>query len=533
LNGDLYEAGGGIESGYYRLPVDVSSLMINEMALKGLNKSVQALENMLLKRNTDTAIIDQELLELHEEQVRRSGVVKSIEENLAIVKTNLDRTNTNIQMLNKRIRRLSKVLDRGKRIQLDLQSKKSTSLKDLRKLRSQKKKLERTMDSSTRTEYETEQVQSNLEINELNKRLLKIESEINLLNTSLKTTLKPERKRIKLDLKTLTRQVEQTNENLIKANHNLDYAKNQLSELEKTKTSLSDALTSVKVKRKEFETRLDTIETQLQAVTQEYEPLSNSVHQLDLNLQRKTLECKNLQEELLQLGYEKPILVNIKELKNTESSLNLMNFELEQLGSINQLAPQQYSEQQKNYKELSVRRNQLESERKTILEFIGEVERQKTNAFMETYNKVNKSFSFFFGELTDGGKGFLSLEKPEDPFLGGLDIFVQFPGKALRLISGASGGEKSVVAVAFIFAIQSLSPASFYVLDEIDAHLDPYYAERLADLLKKQARNSQFIIVTLRDVLIDRAEKLFGLYVQNGISKLISTKMVEVMPQIV
>lgn len=146
---------------------------------------------------------------------------------------------------------------------------------------------------------------------------------------------------------------------------------------------------------------------------------------------------------------------------------------------------------------------------------------------MEAYNKVNERFSIFFGKLTGSGKGVLSLENHEDPFAGGLDIFVQFPGKTSRLIAGASGGEKSVVAVAFIFAIQSLSPASFYIFDEIDAHLDPFNAERLADLLKEQSSNSQFIVITLRDVVIDRAEKLFGIYIQSGISQIVSTKIAE------
>jgi chromosome segregation protein len=258
-----------------------------------------------------------------------------------------------------------------------------------------------------------------------------------------------------------------------------------------------------------------------------------SIHTLDLEVQRKNLECEGQKSELLQLGHKTPVPVDVKEVKSLEAALDLMRFEFTQLGSVNQLAPTHYDEQQRNYKQLSVRRNQLEGERRTILEFIDEIERKKRTVFSDAYDRVNESFSHFFQRLTGGGRGWLSLEKPEDPFSGGLDIFVQFPGKASRLIASASGGEKSVVAVAFIFAIQSLSPAAFYVFDEIDAHLDPYNAERLADLLKEQSSNSQFIVITLRDVVIDRAEKLFGVYIQRGISKIVSTKMEEVLAQVV
>jgi chromosome segregation protein len=158
-----------------------------------------------------------------------------------------------------------------------------------------------------------------------------------------------------------------------------------------------------------------------------------------------------------------------------------------------------------------------------------EIERKKREVFSQAYNQVNGSFMDLFAKLTGGGSGWLQLENPEDPFAGDLDIFVQFPGKAARLVSGASGGEKSVAAVSFIFALQRMQPAAFYIFDEIDAHLDPYNAERLADLLKGQAGGSQFIVITLRDVIVDRAESLFGVYVHQGVSRVVSIRI----PQLV
>lgn len=157
-----------------------------------------------------------------------------------------------------------------------------------------------------------------------------------------------------------------------------------------------------------------------------------------------------------------------------------------------------------------------------------EIERKKRETFTESYKKINENFAKFFSKLTGGGVGYLNLQNQEDPFMGGIDIFVQFPGKGSRLIAGASGGEKSVTAVAFIFTIQNLAPAPFYMFDEIDAHLDAYNSGRLADLLKEQAANSQFLIITLRDVIMDRADRLFGVYIQNGVSGVVSTKIIEV-----
>lgn len=533
LTGGLYEAGGGIESGFYRSPIDISKLLPSEVAVGGLTKSVQSLERMLVKRKKDIDDISDAVMELREEQVKRLDIINTIARDIDLVSDNIDRTKQNIRTVNKRARRLSTYFDRGKTVQSQLRDRRAPYLKSLRSLRSEKKKLDVAVDRSNIDTYENEQTQLNSVVNELNRRFVKIENDVNFLETKLNTTLQPEHERVKLDVQTLTSQIKRLNENVATAQSRLGEATKQLAELEKSKERLSESLTSVKGHRIDFERQLDEIDFQLKQVSQKYEPLMKSIHTLDLEVQRKNLECEGQKSELLQLGHKTPVPVDVKEVKSLEAALDLMRFEFTQLGSVNQLAPTHYDEQQRNYKQLSVRRNQLEGERRTILEFIDEIERKKRTVFSDAYDRVNESFSHFFQRLTGGGRGWLSLEKPEDPFSGGLDIFVQFPGKASRLIASASGGEKSVVAVAFIFAIQSLSPAAFYVFDEIDAHLDPYNAERLADLLKEQSSNSQFIVITLRDVVIDRAEKLFGVYIQRGISKIVSTKMEEVLAQVV
>jgi len=106
---------------------------------------------------------------------------------------------------------------------------------------------------------------------------------------------------------------------------------------------------------------------------------------------------------------------------------------------------------------------------------------------MEAFEKINDNLGKYFSKLTGGGNATLKLENPEEPFSGGIDMLVQFPRKPFIVVSGASGGERSVAAVAFIFAIKDFTPASFYILDEIDAHLDAFHVSRLADLLLEEA----------------------------------------------
>jgi len=156
-----------------------------------------------------------------------------------------------------------------------------------------------------------------------------------------------------------------------------------------------------------------------------------------------------------------------------------------------------------------------------------EIERKKRRIFMEAFNKINQNFSKFFNKLTDGGEALLKLVNPEEPFKGGMDMVVKFPDKPPILISGASSGERSVSAVAFLFAIQDLMPASFYLFDEVDAHLDAFHVAKLGELLAEESVKSQFVVITLKPGMASKAAKVYGVYERNSVSNVVSTIFTE------
>ncbi|MGD2072892.1 MAG: AAA family ATPase, partial [Candidatus Thorarchaeota archaeon] len=163
--------------------------------------------------------------------------------------------------------------------------------------------------------------------------------------------------------------------------------------------------------------------------------------------------------------------------------------------------------------------------RESILEFIAEVESQKKTVFLEAYWKVAENFARIFAELSPGGSGTLSLEDEEDPFNGGLDIEASPQGKELKRVEAMSGGEKALTALAFVFAVQQYKPAPFYVFDEIDAHLDDENVARVSELIKRASENTQFIVITLRDVMMATADILYGVSMTEGISKIVSVEL--------
>jgi chromosome segregation protein len=171
--------------------------------------------------------------------------------------------------------------------------------------------------------------------------------------------------------------------------------------------------------------------------------------------------------------------------------------------------------------------NELEKEKQAILEFMDEIERKKRAVFMEAFEKINKSFKKYFKKITGGGEASLILENSEDPFAGGMDMLVQFLNKASILVNGASSGERSVSAVAFIFALQDFMPTAFYVFDEIDAHLDAFHVSRLGDLFVELSSKSQFVTITLKPEMVSKAKKVWGIYERNGYSQIVSAKIKE------
>jgi len=106
-------------------------------------------------------------------------------------------------------------------------------------------------------------------------------------------------------------------------------------------------------------------------------------------------------------------------------------------------------------------------------------------------------------------------------------MIVQFPNKPSIVVSGASGGERSVSAVAFIFALKEFSPAAFYVFDEVDAHLDAFHTTKLAELFLEESAKVQFIVITLKPEMVNKAQKVYGVYERNGVSAVISVKLPE------
>ncbi|MBO3753745.1 MAG: hypothetical protein FGF53_02515, partial [Candidatus Brockarchaeota archaeon] len=280
---------------------------------------------------------------------------------------------------------------------------------------------------------------------------------------------------------------------------------------------------NIEVIREGVEDRRRDLVSTIRKLDGEIEGLNAEINRVK-DVERKLLVDKEMSEnrirELKGRIPGQPLKVSEDKESLTEKYLNILRSELEKVQEVNMLAINQYEQEVYFYRNALERINELEEERRSIQEFMEDIERRKREAFLDGLNRINNYFSTFFNKMT-GGDGWLQLEDPERPFEGGLTVYVRFPGKEARIISGVSGGEKSVAALCLIFAMQKLFPAAFYIFDEPDAHLDYVNIERMTELLKEVSKESQKIIVSLRDVVVSKADKVIGVYVKNGFSRFI------------
>lgn len=224
--------------------------------------------------------------------------------------------------------------------------------------------------------------------------------------------------------------------------------------------------------------------------------------------------------DLVWLGYK-----NLLDAMDVGSAIKDLSDEYEEVKSrINLRADEAYVQVMDGYRGMSTRRNQLESERNSIVSFIAEIVKEKEKVFMEAFQKVDADIRTTFEKMT-GGAAWMEIENPADIFASGVMLLVRFPNKTVpRESTALSGGEKTIAATVFLLALQSLKPSPFYLMDEVDAHLDAQNTERLSKVLLERSKDNQIIMVTLKDSTVAKAALIYGVYPKEGASQVVKYK---------
>ena len=525
LSGELLERSGAIVGGYYkprgRLTINTEEL---RKQVQALEKEKESLESSINALKIELKGLERELFELRMKKSDAGKDIQVLQKEMERLLSEDRALKEEVEESEKKIKVLQKKISNAKGELAKLTGK-------VQRLEKKKEKLRKALDNPEAREINQQIREVEHEISKLREELSKVESKLESLDTRITEELIPRKADLEEEIEGLINKINALQKNITTNEEAIEKLNEDLEKLEKLEEEVKDELKELRNKREELR--------------KEIEELREKKEQLGIKIQNLRIEANTLKVQLIQFNnqleekrgelkhYDSKLIKSVKEipldLKQLKKEIEEMEQEIKGLEPVNMKAIEDFEVVERRYLELKSKRERLEAEKDSIVEFIQEIESQKKNVFMQTLKAIAENFSELFAKLSPGGSAKLILENPEDPFAGGLEIEAKPAGKDVKRIEAMSGGEKALTALAFVFAIQRYKPAPFYLFDEIDAHLDDANVKRVADLIKEASQNSQFIVITLRDVMMANAEKIIGVSMHNGVSRVVSLSLEKAM----
>jgi chromosome segregation protein len=457
-----------IQSYAERLSISEKSLSSTNETYSNLKSKIVSVINLkeqLTKRNFE---LTSRNTNIESEIITNESHIESLHERISIVETNYS---TGEQA------RIANELSRINVKKADFEKLYTTIMNEFRDKSSQLTRLE--------TQSNQEKSQSN--------RLYEEERSLNLQRQELETKIQE-----------LEKQKEPKNEVLVKL-------REKEQELISTSGSSIGQLKEYDDKLKILSEKKDDLTKQINTLQRQSDSLNHDLHDLKEN------ESK-LKQILSAFRFDKDM-----ETFDVEPIIQGLGAELTSLNALNAKAPETYLEVSYGYRSMSTRKNSLEEERNSIIKFLNDVEKDKRQTFLDAFDTVDKEIRLIFNKMTSGN-AWLELQSEDDIFSSGISYLIQFPNKPKRESTSISGGEKTLAAIVFVLALQKLKPSPFYLFDEIDAHLDAPNSEKLAKILEERSKESQFILVSLKDSVIQKAKLIYGVFPKNGVSHIVTYK---------
>lgn len=509
LDGKLYEKSSAITGGY----VKKSIFGFGQNDDKELENAKAKLDE--LQRKYDEAVANKKMLEEKLDKIRVTYSSSSTEYSKAKIELSnmtaqfensqnlLEAKKTFVNENEPKIEKLNSELDKIEAKRVDLSEK-------IQQAQDKLSELDSLLNDKDLKDLKEKTQGIEDEIRHLNNNLMNVNNEINGYNNTIKFNeqliISKEE-----DIKNTTR----NNESLEK---DKETYKAEIIQLEEQLTTLSDKIAIIDAKigelvkeKEEIHKSLVDLQTNSAVKSSEIDRINEQIE--SFKTRRKELEpqLKEASEILENSGVEiaklEPVQISIDEL-NTK--IQRLDKRMQELGDVNMRAIVSYEEKAARKEELDTQIKTLSTERQSILDKMNGFEQQKKEAFMTTFTAINENFKDIYHQLSEG-EGRLILENEKDPLSAGMTIEAKPRDKTTNNKLGAlSGGEKALTALALVFSIQKYLPAPFYALDEVDASLDTMNVERIAEMVKKQSSDTQFLVVSHRRPMIEAANRTIG-----------------------
>jgi len=520
LDGDLAERSGAMRGGY-RLKRK-HSLGFKE---KDIADEVEKSEQEVLSLRNTIDILEKNMIEndeliasLRNRKATLEGETIKMEKSLHLDTTDLDASKEKKENLEKSEENVDE------RISL-VQEKVSTLNKELALVKSEKQKLRASIMQLRNPSLLAELNAFEEKLKELNEEIIKVDSEIKVKDTQSESIYKAELEKTHKIIKQLEKDQEEFDHELISLSEDVEGGEKELEKKEVLAQDFYAKFKGLFHKRSEVDKEIQKNESVVNDKQENSRKVEIRANTLSIKHAEISAGLAGLQQEFQQYeGVKLDLEKNEEQLKNDIRKFERLR---EQIGSVNMRALDIYDEVEKQYNILMGKKETLGGEKEDVLKMMEEIEGRKKEIFVKVFDVVNENFQIFFSKLTTkGAQANLVMEDEENPFEAGVRINVKITGSKFLDIRSLSGGEKTMTALAFIFAIQEHEPASFYVLDEVDAALDKHNSEKFAKLIRQYSNNAQYIIISHNDAVISEANTLYGVSMnEHGISQVVSLKV--------
>lgn len=363
-------------------------------------------------------------------------------------------------------------------------------------------------------------MEQTIKIRELTNSILAEQNTISVLTQSIEAAAAEEESKLEEkqffidDSERAGREIDEAEEKIEEYKRRAEIIKNEISEILAEKEKIIAEQREIQENNKEYTDKLVLLQ-------QEYSRAENKCERIRTESEALTsrlwddyeLTVAMAEESLMQIDDEKEASRRVAELKG----------KIKALGNVNMDAIEEYKSVKERFEFLSVQKSDLEAAIDNLNKIISSTQELMEEHFTKQFAEINKSFQRVFAELFGGGRGRLYLSDPENILESGIEIEAQLPGKTLQNMSLYSGGERSMIATALLFAILAVKPTPFCVLDEIDAALDDVNVSRFATYLKNYLDDTQFVVITHRRGTMEAANVLYGATMQEkGVTKMLS-----------
>ncbi|MBI2076190.1 MAG: AAA family ATPase [Candidatus Aenigmarchaeota archaeon] len=295
----------------------------------------------------------------------------------------------------------------------------------------------------------------------------------------------------------------------------------QLEKLKSLQETESEEVTKLVTEKEKEEQEIEKLRGMRKRLFEERLVMQNEISKLKIEKARIEATLDNLRVEAEEFSDVKEFVkLGLQEL---QENIRKYIIEINGLGPVNMRAIEEFKTINVEFEEMKKKLDKLLEEKAAVIKIVQEVEKRRYDKFMETLDKISENFSNIYKDLMNGtGRLRLEIENNID---SGLIVEASPAGKNIVNLDSMSGGEKTLTSLAFLFAIMQLYYSPFYILDEVDAALDKPNTRKIVDVVKKYSKTSQFIVITHNDFTIQEADKVFGVSMEDGVSKVFGIEL--------